>query len=323
LAPGDWNGILAAMNIGLEAIEYALPATRCNLTELEAAGALETSARQLREFGFEYAFTSQEDAFSLASKATDALLQKHQIDPEKIDALFYAGAIASSHSVNPSEEFLSAFNYPACKLQYDFGLLNATVTGISQTGCMGMMTAVKCAADFLAASDAQNALCISADVFPPRAKREVIYNLISDGGCALLVRKNGSRNFLRGHRQKTKGYYWDCAARRNEIIAAYFPTACNIVRETLAEARTDLDDIACVIPHNVSRRSWEILLDLLGIPRERLFDENISSIAHIIAADNFINLKDATDRGKIRRGDKLLLFNFGFGANWGCMLLEH
>jgi 3-oxoacyl-[acyl-carrier-protein] synthase-3 len=311
------------VSIGIEAIEYVLPDNRRNLEELEAAGALETSADRLREFGFKYAFTSNQDAFALAAKATAALLENHDLEPEKIDALFFAGAIGLSHSINQPQEFLSAFNYPACRLQYDFGLLNATVAGISQTGCMGMMTAVKCAADFLAASKAENALCVSADVFPPEVKREVIYNLISDGACALLVRKKASRNFVRAHRQKTKGYYWDCVARRNEIIAAYFPTASAIVRDTLAQAHIDMGQVACVIPHNVSRRSWEILLELIGICRERLFDENIAAIGHIIAADNFINLKDAADRGVIRRGDKLLLFNFGFGANWGCMVLEH
>jgi 3-oxoacyl-[acyl-carrier-protein] synthase-3 len=311
------------VNIGLEAIEYALPDTRRNLAELEAAGALETSAHQLREFGFENAFTSQGDAFDLAAKATAALLQKNDVEPEKIDALFFAGAIASSHSVDASQEFLSAFNYPACKLQYEFGLLNATVAGISQTGCMGMMTAVKCAADFLSATEAENALCVSADVLPPSAKRELIYNVISDGACAVLVRKNGSRNFLRAHHHRTKGYYWDCVARRNEIVAAYFPTACKIIGETLAKAGTGPNELAWIIPHNVSRRSWQILLSLVGISPERLFDENISAIGHIIAADNFINLKDAADRGRVNRGDKLLLFNFGFGAHWGCMLLEH
>lgn len=311
------------MKIGLEAIEYALPETRRDVAELEQAGALETSAQRLREFGFEYAFTSDRPAFDLAAKATATLLQNHQIQPEKVDGLFFAGAMASSHSLDSSTEFLSAFNYPACKLQYEFGLLNATVAGISQTGCMGMMTAVKCAADFLTATDAENALCVSTDVFPPNAKREVIYNLISDGACAILVRKNPTRNFLRAHRQITKGYYWDSAARRNEIIAAYFPTARNIIHETLARAGTNLDELALVIPHNVSRRSWQILLGLLRIGPQRLFDENISAIGHIIAADNFINLKDASDRGRINRGDKLLLFNFGFGANWGCMLLEH
>ena len=311
------------MSIGIEAIEYVLPDNRRTLEELEAAGALETSAERLREFGFEYAFTTTEDAFGLASKATAALLKNHNLEPEKIDALFYAGAIGLSHCIKGSKDFLSSFNYPACRLQYEFGLLNASVAGISQTGCMGMMAAIKCAVDFLAASDADAALCVSADVFPPDAKREVIYNLISDGACALLVRRKASRNFLRAHRRKTKGYYWDCVARGNEIIAAYFPTAAAIVRETLAAAHMDPGDVACVIPHNVSRRSWEILLNLLGIGRERLFAENIAAIGHIIAADNFINLKDAADRGVIKRGDQVLLFNFGFGANWGCMVLEH
>jgi 3-oxoacyl-[acyl-carrier-protein] synthase-3 len=310
------------VSIGIEAIEYVLPHTRQNLEELEAVGALDTTAERLREFGFKYAFTSKEDAFGLASKATATLLEKHDLDPEKIGALFFAGAIPSSHSSSQSQEFLSAFNYPVSRLQYEFGLLNASVAGISQTGCMGMMTAVRCAVDFLAASDAETALCVSADVLPREAKRDLIYNLISDGACALLVKKKAGRNFLHAHRRRTKGYYWDCVARRNEIIAAYFPTASAIIRETLDQAHIDIGQLACVIPHNVSRRSWEILLELLGIGPERLFDQNIAAIGHIIAADNFINLKDAADRGIIKPGDKLLLFNFGFGANWGCMLLE-
>ena len=40
------------------------------------------------------------------------------------------------------------------------------------------------------------------------------------------------------------------------------------------------------------------------------------------AADTFINLKDAEDEGRVRPGDRLLLFTFGFGANWACMVLE-
>jgi 3-oxoacyl-[acyl-carrier-protein] synthase III len=55
---------------------------------------------------------------------------------------------------------------------------------------------------------------------------------------------------------------------------------------------------------------------------DRLFADNIASKGHVIAADNFINLKDAWDRGRIAAGDRLLLFNFGFGASWACLLLE-
>jgi 3-oxoacyl-[acyl-carrier-protein] synthase-3 len=82
-------------------------------------------------------------------------------------------------------------------------------------------------------------------------------------------------------------------------------------------------DVDWIIPHNVSLRSWEILLGLIGCPREKLYSDNIGRVGHTIAADNFINLRDATDAGVIHQGDRLLLFTFGYGLNWSCMILEH
>ena len=61
--------------------------------------------------------------------------------------------------------------------------------------------------------------------FPPDAGREAIYNCTSDAACAVLV-DAGSR--AQSHRlvgADTKGYYWECDAMRNEIVASYFPTA--------------------------------------------------------------------------------------------------
>jgi len=53
-----------------------------------------------------------------------------------------------------------------------------------------------------------------------------------------------------------------------------------------------------------------------------LFADNIAAKGHVIAADNFINLKDAWDQGRIAPNDRLLLFTFGFGASWACLALE-
>jgi 3-oxoacyl-[acyl-carrier-protein] synthase-3 len=156
---------------------------------------------------------------------------------------------------------------------------------------------------------------------PANAGREIIYNVISDGACALLVERDGRPRIL-AHRQITKGYYWNAGANRNEIVAAYFPTARALVRETLSALHLSPDDIALVLPHNVSLRSWQILLPMIGVPIERLFSGNIARRGHVIAADNFINLKDAFDAGRIQQGDRLLLFTFGFGASWACLVLE-
>jgi 3-oxoacyl-[acyl-carrier-protein] synthase-3 len=160
-------------------------------------------------------------------------------------------------------------------------------------------------------------------VLPAACKRELIYNVVSDGACAVLVEKASKRNRILAYRRITKGYYWDSVEQKNEIASAYFPTARTIVRDTLAQAKTVPSDVSCILPHNVSLRSWEILLGLLEINSEKLFSQNISRIGHVIAADNWINLKDAMASGTLRAGDRLLMFTFGFGGNWASMVLEH
>ena len=311
------------MNLGISAIEYVLPSKSLSVRELEDAGLLVSRAEQLQGFGFERCYVSDETADELALRAATALLDNYSIKPESVDLLLYAGAIAPSHHV-AGEHFLSNFNYPATKLQFELGLTRASVTGISQAGCMGLTYAVKFAGDFLRSnSEAQYVLCVSADVLPKGVQREILYNVISDGACALMVTRNSRQNRILAHRSMTKGYYWDCIARKNEILAAYFPTAKNLVQDLLRGAGCAPEDLRMVLPHNVSYRSWEILLDLIGVKKEQLFAANISRKGHVIAADNWINLKDATAAHLLNPGDKLLAFNFGFGANWAATLIEH
>ena len=310
-------------SIGITAIAYALPERAVDLQTLHARGLLDSPVDVLAEFGFQCIRVSDRPADELALIALRRLLDENAIDPESVDALLYAGAIPESHRVADAGAALEGFNYPVARLQYECGLINATTLGIGQAGCTGLMSAVSLAADHLRAnSEARRVICVSADVLPVDRKREIIYNVISDGACALVVERDSVRNRIMAHRHVAKGYYWNAAARKNEIVAAYFPTARAIVRDTLNRHGLSANDIALIVPHNVSLRSWQILLPLLGMSTDRLFADNIAAKGHVIAADNFINLKDAWDGGRIAAGDRLLLFNFGFGANWACMLLE-
>jgi 3-oxoacyl-[acyl-carrier-protein] synthase-3 len=311
-------------NIGVSSVEYVLGSNTLSVEQLETRGLLVSPAARLRAFGFSDAKLSPDPPYELAVKATEKLLEATKIDPLSLDALFYVGATPDSHAIS-SPEAMSAFNYPVAQLQYTLGMSRAVTFGVSQLGCAGLMRAVSSARDYLLSRpEASRVVCVSSDVLSEGCQREMIYNVISDGACALLVEKSEQpRNRILAYRQITKGYYWDSIARKNEIVAAYFPTARTAIQETLASVQTELSEIAWILPHNVSARSWEILLGLLATGSERLFADNIPKIAHVIAADNWINLKDATSLGRVRPGDRLLLFTFGFGANWACMLLEH
>jgi 3-oxoacyl-[acyl-carrier-protein] synthase III len=314
--------VSVASSIGISGISYILPGELVPLEQLAAEGALLSPIDVLRDFGFQGAHVSDIPADELALAALRRLLAETAVDPESVDALFYAGAIPSSHAVATGSP-LQDFSYPVARLQYECGLINAATAGVSQTGCTGLMAAIDFAAAHLVANPfANRVICVSADVLPAGRPREIITNVISDGACAVLVQRNATRNRMLASRRISKGYYWDATIKQNEIIAAYFPTGRAIVLETLASIGLTPDDVALIVPHNVSRRSWSILLPLAGLRTDRLFDDNIGRRGHVIAADNFINLKDACGAGRLHAGDRVLLFNFGFGAAWAAMIVE-
>ena len=313
---------MATPAIHIAGIEYALPDRAVTLDALAADGRLRSDPGTLREFGFEQAWIAGSEAADLPLRAARRLLETAAIDRAQVDAILYAGAAPGSHATG--ETLLGGFSYPVSRLQYELGLGAARTYGISQTGCLGLMAAVALGRALLIAdTEVRHVLCVSADVLPPRSTREILYNVISDGACALLLARGDGPNRILAERQITKGYYWDCDALGNEIVAAYFPTARAVIRDTLETAGLRPDDVALVVPHNVSLRSWEILLRLTGLRRDQLYADNIAARGHMIAGDNFMNLKDAAAAGRLRRGDRTLLFNFGFGASWACLLLEH
>jgi 3-oxoacyl-[acyl-carrier-protein] synthase III len=325
----------AAPRVGIDAIGYWLPPAERSLAELAARGQLSSTPEALAGFGFRHARVAEHESHvEMALEAARGLIDETGIDPAEIDVLLYAGALTSSSTMTcgPApggamlhmQELTEFFRYPVSFLQNELDLGHATVAGIDQLGCASIFSALRMArAMLLAEEDVRTVLCVSADRLPSAAPREVIYNVISDGACAALVRRDAVRNRIVAQGQVTRGAYWDATALEDEIVAAYFPTARALIDDTLRRAGLRLDDVRWIIPHNVSLRSWEILLGLLECPREKLFASNIARIGHTIAADNLINLRDATDAGLLQPGDLLLLFTFGYGLNWSCMVVEH
>ncbi|MGI8402397.1 MAG: 3-oxoacyl-ACP synthase III family protein [Gemmatimonadaceae bacterium] len=323
---------------GIEAVATYLPAESASLEQLSERGLLKGSVAALRSFGFDRVhLAGDESNVDMAILAAQKLLSESDIDPEEIGLILYATALSSSATmwdavdarrgasgVLQLDDVSDLFKYPASLLQSELDLPNASVMGINQVGCASIFTALRMARAMISSeSELDSVLCVSADKFPPGEPRDLVYNVVSDGASAALVRRGASRNRIVECAQITKGALWDGGSLENEIVAAYFPTAKSLIERTLAKAGLTIDDIALVIPHNVSARSWEILGKLIGCRRERIYTDNIKCAGHTIASDNLLNLERATDEGRIKKGDRLLLFTFGYGLNWACMILEH
>ena len=315
----------------IAAIRYAFPAATRSVRELAAAGLLESSPETLESLGFDQVRVAyDESAYSLAMRASTHLLEEHDIDPDSIGLLVYGGAppalafAPANALVKSAADTVSSarFRFPSTRLQYDLGLERASVLSVDQLACATLFGAVRVARALCVTEGIERALCVSADMYPPLAGREALFNCTGDAGCAVLLERDGTRNRIVAARTVTKGYYWDADAMRDEIVASYFPTARHVMSETIREAGWSATDVDWVIPHNVSRRSWEILMGLVAFPRARLWADNIARDGHTLAGDNFINLRDALDTGAITPGERLLLFSYGYGAHWTALAVE-
>jgi 3-oxoacyl-[acyl-carrier-protein] synthase III len=306
--------------IGIAGISAALPERFAPLAQLT----LLSPAENLAAFGFTGAAIA-DDAAVLAARSAQQALAHAGVAPDEIDLLLWASARASAHhrpSGVSNGGVLDEFCYAASWLQEELGLDRAAVSGIAQQGCAGMFAALRLARAVLVAEPhRQHVLCVGVDALPAEACREVLYNVISDAACAVVVSRRRGRFGWLGFHQVSKGYYWDVPVRSREIIAAYFPTAKAVILEALAQSGLQPGDIDLVIPTGVNASSWPILLRLCGLPESRLFQPR-ERIGHTIAADSFLLLQEAVATGAVRPGMKLLLFTYGFGSSWCALVLE-
>jgi 3-oxoacyl-[acyl-carrier-protein] synthase-3 len=307
--------------IGLRGLGTALPEHFAPLAELTLVSPVE----RLEGFGFHGAWVAKDPA-ELASRAARSALTDADIAPGDVDILLMAGALPQNHlraSEQPSGGVLDSFCYSASWLQEELGLNRAAVCGIAQQGCAGMFSALRTARGLLVAEPELNhILCVGADALPAGDTcREILYNVISDAGCAVVVSRERTPYRWLGFHQLSKGYYWDVPAKRSEIIAAYFPTGRCVIAELLRRLGLRAGDVDLVIPTGVNATSWPILLRLCGIPEERLYRPQ-RSFGHTIAADSFILLEEARAFGALAPGMRVLLFAYGFGSSWCALLLE-
>jgi len=314
--------------IGLSGVAGILaPATR-DLNELAAAGALSSSPETLSAFGFERAHVAdattsiEELAFAAATAAmADAGLQPHEID-----VLIWASARPENHlcrAAAPASDVMNGFRYASAWLQHALDLRQAEVMALAQQGCSTMFSALRVARAILQSEpERRHVLCVGVDVLPPGAPREILFNVISDAASAVVVSRDCQAEAWIGYRQISRGYYWDPSASGPEIVAGYFPTAKALIDDLLAAHGLEPGQVDVVVPTGVNRASWEILLDLTGIPRDRLFIDG-SVFGHTMTSDTFLYLQRLRASGRIPRGSRLLLFTFGFGSSWCGLLLEH
>jgi 3-oxoacyl-[acyl-carrier-protein] synthase-3 len=317
------------VSVGIAAIEYAVPEWVVSLEELRERGLLESDVAVLRRFGFQGARVARGPVFDLARTALDRLLAASGVAPHTIDLLVSTTALNSSVELprvceTASERYRALCTSFGQRLLSDCALDGAVHLGVGAVSCTSLLAAMRTAAALLETTpEWSRAVCVTADAVPDGVAREVIYNVVSDGACAVLLEKGSPRNELVGFWQASRGFFWDTWTTADTLVANYFPVSRRFVLDGLRAHGVRMADVDLVLPHNVSLSSWTVLAKSLDLPLEKLFADNLGSYAHTLSADSVVNLRDAIDAGRLRPDQLALLFSFGLGGHWAAALVRH
>jgi 3-oxoacyl-[acyl-carrier-protein] synthase-3 len=308
---------------------HSLGDRKFHVTESAAAGRLVSDAADLESAGFRWHHVCEPgtSAYDLAASATSQLAAAGTLG--EIDAVVYATCLPVNGNAGDQAQWERTrdvkhlMDFPASRLQADFGLQRAVVVGLNQQACTGMLGSVRLAAALLSAEqDWHRVLCVTADRFPAGASYEQAYNLISDGAAACVVGRDphrGAFRLLTVH-QITNGGLGQ--ASDDETVGSYFGYMRRLVTETLARAGLTAGDLDWVVTQNMNDKAWQILCRLLRIDFGKVWCPSMPDVGHVISADNIINLEQLAAAGRLRPGMRIALIMAGFGLNWQCLILE-
>jgi 3-oxoacyl-[acyl-carrier-protein] synthase-3 len=326
LAKGGWGSDLM-MDAFVGSFVHALGDQRFDLTSSGAAGRLVSTPDDLTAAGFRWHHVCGKNttAYDLARTVTAKLADAGEL--HDIDAIVYSTALPMNGNVGDVDAWRSTrdikylMDFPGSRLQADFDLGDAAVIGVTQQGCTGLLGSLHLARALLAIEeDWQRVLCVTADRLPDGDIYEQAFNLLSDGAAGCVVsRRPGAFRIVAGHHITNGGLG---GGGDNEAIGAFFTYVYRLVGETLRKAGLAPTDLDWVVGQNTNVTAWKILGRMLGIPLERIWLPSIGDAAHVISADNIINLQALEEARLVRPHHKLALVVAGHGLNWQCVILE-
>jgi 3-oxoacyl-[acyl-carrier-protein] synthase-3 len=238
-----------------------------------------------------------------------------------------------------------AFPSTACLVQDRLGL-NCPAVDV-QAACAGFMYALVTGAAYVVSGASDLALIIGGDANSRVVNPNDImtYPLFGDGAGAVLLTRGRPDQGLLAYSMGADGSGADllsrpaCGSRlppTPELLAkglhfmqmdgrAVFRWAvailCDTIQDVLKAQGVTAQDVALYIPHQANIRIINAAIDVLHIPRNRVFN-NLERYGNTSAGSVPLALDEALAEGRIKEGDLVVLSGFGAGLTWGTALLR-
>lgn len=270
----------------------------------------------------------------LCHEAARRCMDAARVSPKDIDLLILA-------TFTPDMAFPST----ACLVQ-DRLKLNCPAIEV-EAACAGFMYALITGAAYVVSGASDMALIIGGDcnsrvVNPDDIKT---YPLFGDGAGAVLLTRGKPDQGLISYSMGADGSGGDLLSRpatgsrlpaTPEVLAkglhymhmdgrAVFRWAvailCDTVQDVLKAAHLTSDQIDLFLPHQANIRIVNAALDVLHIPRSRVFN-NLDRYGNTSAGSVPLALDEAVAEGRVLPGNLIVMSGFGAGLTWGTAVFR-
>jgi 3-oxoacyl-[acyl-carrier-protein] synthase III len=270
----------------------------------------------------------------LCHEAARRCIEQAKVDPADIDLVLLA-------TFTPDMAFPST----ACLVQDRLGLNCPAVD--MQAACAGFMYALVAGAAYVVSGASDLALIIGGDansrVVNPNDLKT--YPLFGDGAGAVLLTRGRPDQGLVSYSLGADGSGGDllsrpaCGSRMPptpEILdkglqymhmdgRAVFRWAvailCDTIQDVLKASGLQPSDIDVYIPHQANIRIINAAIDVLHIPRSRVFN-NLERYGNTSAGSVPLAVDEAVAEGRIQPGNLVVLSGFGSGLAWGTAVMR-
>lgn len=336
-------------NIGIFEANYYLPPTRKSLAQVfadeeKSEAVFDSSVDFEKDIGIDALHVAnQESAADLCINAARTTMAKSGIDPLEIDLIIDFTSIP--------EDYIAPTWSAAGQVQQAIGARRAFTTAINTGGCASYQTTLKVACSLLSANDRYNtALLVAGDKAPEYNHNYFPITVVSDGGSAVILKKNMTTRRILGVEVATVGRLHDMWVipgihnRKTEDIGGKYPRwlhVCGDIQRfnkelipinlfmfrkvmlgVLKQVGKKMTDVDYFVYPTFSIWDQNAFLKAFGLPREKVSTENMHH-GHLQETDMVVGYADALAAGKIKNGDLVMLVTNGAGFSWGASLVQH
>lgn len=255
---------------------------------------------------------------TLAKRAMIQTLERTGIAPTEVSAVVYGTTSFWCADFYRRQEI--------SRVMHELGLVNAYPIGVTLSECANLQSALRVAVNLVRSEGHSNVLLVVTDRISDHDSRIVPpqISVKSDGAAACLVTRGVPGDYeICAIEQSIDTALWDMDVHHQ--VAEYLRKTADGIKVMIGRMFARLGKCAAdfdfLVPNNYNISVLRTFGALLGFDPARIYMENVRRTAHVVAADNLINLKDLADWRPLRSDALVLLL--GSGPNlWGCTVLR-